>query len=403
MSTLARQTAAPPAVALPLAGSTDAIGSALAELKALRTFVKAELRPGVDYGVVPGTGPKPTLLQPGAQKAAMYFNVVPRVKVKRVELGGGHLEVVVTCLLVSRATTNVVAEGHGSCSTMEKKYRVRNAARSCPGCGKAAIIRGKAEYGGGWLCHKKQGGCGAKFPDGDPRIESQAFGTVDNPDVWDSRNTVLKIAVKRAKVAAALDLGCLSELFTQDLDDVYDLDAGPAPTPRDEGREAVDAAFRKPEPGPAPAPAPPLAEFGPTLGAALRYRGERWGEALARLAPDAPREPFASLTDVLYRISEAVLRRKPDLADRVTADLNPGEFDATKARQLLTRLYRQEQWREWLDLQIGDALDALESEAAARLGLAEPAPEDGGDTTPGEDAALAAADRGEAWEPPPRQ
>lgn len=36
----------------------------------------------------------------------------------------------------------------------------------CPICGVSAIIQGKAEYGGGWLCFKKRGGCGAKWPEG---------------------------------------------------------------------------------------------------------------------------------------------------------------------------------------------------------------------------------------------
>lgn len=34
----------------------------------------------------------------------------------------------------------------------------------CPECKESkAVIRGKAEYGGGWLCFKKKGGCGAKW------------------------------------------------------------------------------------------------------------------------------------------------------------------------------------------------------------------------------------------------
>lgn len=39
-------------------------------------------------------------------------------------------------------------------------------ARSCPECGKtASVIKGKEEYGGGWVCYKKKAGCGAKFYD----------------------------------------------------------------------------------------------------------------------------------------------------------------------------------------------------------------------------------------------
>lgn len=39
-------------------------------------------------------------------------------------------------------------------------------AMKCPECGKAsAVIKGKVEYGGGWLCFGKKGGCGAKWQD----------------------------------------------------------------------------------------------------------------------------------------------------------------------------------------------------------------------------------------------
>lgn len=40
----------------------------------------------------------------------------------------------------------------------------------CPVCGKDTIIQGKREYGGGWLCYKAKGGCGAKF-DTEPTAE----------------------------------------------------------------------------------------------------------------------------------------------------------------------------------------------------------------------------------------
>ena len=38
----------------------------------------------------------------------------------------------------------------------------------CPDCGKDAIIKGKEEYGGGWLCYKAKGGCGSKFAEFPP-------------------------------------------------------------------------------------------------------------------------------------------------------------------------------------------------------------------------------------------
>lgn len=39
-------------------------------------------------------------------------------------------------------------------------------ARVCPFCGKDTIIKGRAEFGGGWVCYTKKGGCGYKWPEG---------------------------------------------------------------------------------------------------------------------------------------------------------------------------------------------------------------------------------------------
>lgn len=37
--------------------------------------------------------------------------------------------------------------------------------KTCPACGAQAVIAGKPEYGGGFVCWKNKGGCGAKFAD----------------------------------------------------------------------------------------------------------------------------------------------------------------------------------------------------------------------------------------------
>lgn len=209
----------------------DIVRQTMGELKAIRTFVKEEMVRDIDFGLIPGTGKKPTLLLSGAQKVAMYFNTYPEYAVQPLELAEGHVEYIVTTKLINRASGKVIGSGIGSCSTMESKYRFRSAKRVCPQCGKEAIIKGKEEYGGGWLCHKKQDGCGAKFRDNDTKIISQQAGQSDNPNIHDVRNTVLKMSKKRSLVDASHGLGCLSELFTQDLDDVYDLSEPPPPPP----------------------------------------------------------------------------------------------------------------------------------------------------------------------------
>src|ERR1019366_666122 len=121
----------------------------------------------------------------------------------------------------------LVSSGVGTCSTKESKYRWRNADKVCPECGKATIIKGKAEYGGGWLCFAKRGGCGAKFPEGDRSIESQVTGKVENTDPADNWNTCLKIGKKRAYVDAIITATGASDEFTQDAEEFGHAEAAP--------------------------------------------------------------------------------------------------------------------------------------------------------------------------------
>lgn len=173
------------------------------------------------YGRIPGCGDKPVLLSAGADKLALLFRLAPTFQTERIdhEINGVlHREYIVKCTMRHMGTGNVVSEGQGSCSTLESKYRYRNAGRVCPECGADAIIKGKREYGGGWICFNKKGGCGAKFPDNHP-VGAQGESKVDNPDVADQYNTVLKMATKRAKVAAAILAVAASDIFTQDIEE----------------------------------------------------------------------------------------------------------------------------------------------------------------------------------------
>lgn len=190
-------------------------------------FVEAAMKKDTDFGIIPGTGSKPTLYKPGAEKLCTLFALAPRFKIieRREDWTGAdhggepfffyHLK----CELYYRGEV-FVGEADGSCNSFEKKYRYRKSERTCPVCGKTAIIKGKAEYGGGWVCFAKKDGCGAKFKDGDPVIEGQVAGQVTNPDVADQVNTILKMAQKRALVAATLIAVNASEFFTQDIEDM---------------------------------------------------------------------------------------------------------------------------------------------------------------------------------------
>lgn len=202
---------------------------ALARREQLVKFTKSIMNEGTDYGKIPGTD-KPTLLKPGAEKLVVFFGLAPvftpTLTVQDwtgAEHGGEPLFYYrYKCELYRNGS--LMATGEGSCSSRESKYRYRKADRVCPNCGQPAIIKGKAEYGGGWVCFKNRGGCNAKFKDNDPAITEQPTGRVPNPDVADLDNTILKMAQKRALIAAVLIGVNASEFFTQDLEDFVDSD-----------------------------------------------------------------------------------------------------------------------------------------------------------------------------------
>lgn len=196
-------------------------------LDVIKQAMTTAMTAGVDYGVIPGTGSKPTLLKPGAEKLGVLFQLDVQLENTKT-WDGDHLTVESRATVYHAPTGARLGFGEGMCSTRERKYGKRRQDRSCPACGAATIIKGKAEYGGGWLCFKKKGGCGAKYRDGDQAIEAQAVGEIDNPDLPDVWNTCVKMAEKRARVDAVLAVTGASALFTQDVEDMVQPDA-PSP------------------------------------------------------------------------------------------------------------------------------------------------------------------------------
>lgn len=202
-------------------------------LEFIRDVMRKEMREGQDYGKIPGAGEKPCLLQPGAQKLLMTFNLTECVKKEVLrEYPPYHREYEFTVSV--QAGNGKTWDGVGTCSTLESKYRYRKAERRCPKCGKNTIIAGKAEYGGGWLCWAKKGGCGAKFDQDAEAIVSQPGGQVENENPADQWNTVRKMAFKRALVSAAINATNTSELWTQDIEEGAEdgLEASKAPQTR---------------------------------------------------------------------------------------------------------------------------------------------------------------------------
>jgi ribosomal protein L37AE/L43A len=198
------------------------IPTARQRLKDLQAFVKDYLVDGEDFGKIPGT-PKPTLLKPGADKLCEIYGLVDTYRIlnRTVDWITGLFDYEIECTLLSKRDGSICATGVGSCSSYEGKYRWRQSERVCPKCGNPTIRRGKAEYGGGWFCHGKSGGCGRKFKDGDPEIEGQKIVKVQNDDLATQKNTILKMAKKRAKIDATLGVTRSSGIFTQDVEDFH--------------------------------------------------------------------------------------------------------------------------------------------------------------------------------------
>jgi hypothetical protein len=196
-------------------------------------FLRQVLKPGVDYGIIPGTK-EPSLWKPGAEKSLRAFGLNteivndrdPVVDLVGADEHGGEPFVMydMRCNVYRQIGPEpdqrmLVASATGSCNSWEKKYRYRDAHRKCPMCEAEAIIKGKEEFGGGWLCWKKRDGCGATFAEDALEIVGQEVGRVPNPDVAELVNTIEKMAAKRALVAATLLATGFSDFMTQDMED----------------------------------------------------------------------------------------------------------------------------------------------------------------------------------------
>jgi hypothetical protein len=191
-----------------------------AQIVKIQTLMKDLMTEGEHYGASFPGDTKKNLLKPGADKLCFMFRLRPEFDQQLTDLPNQHREVLSKCQIFHVETGVKISEGVGSCSTMEGKYRWRNSARKCPVCGKEAIIKGKEEYGGGWICFKKKDGCGATFDIDDPQITGQESGKVENTDIADTYNTVLKQSKKRAYVDAVITACAASDIFTQDLEEL---------------------------------------------------------------------------------------------------------------------------------------------------------------------------------------
>lgn len=140
-----------------------AVQATMQKISSFQKVVQETLHQGHDFGIIPGT-PKPTLLKPGAEKILMMMGVQSQFEIadSTRDWEQGFFQYQIRCRLIKN--DQLITEGLGACNSKEKKY-----------------------------------------------IKASPY---------DVDNTVLKMAKKRALVDAALMVGSLSDIFTQDLDDL---------------------------------------------------------------------------------------------------------------------------------------------------------------------------------------
>lgn len=201
-----------------------------ARLEVFRGFVAQNLHKGEHYGVIPGTDKK-TLLKPGAELICEFYGWYPDIEfltfVENWDKEPPLFDYTVKLTLLSKIDDRKIGVGVGSCNSYEGRYRWRNADRACPQCEfRGAICKSKFPDKNtgdkGFYCFDKKGGCGATFHSTDKSITDQKLGRVPNDDIAALKNTVLKMAKKRALVDAAISCSRSSAIFTQDVEDFAD-------------------------------------------------------------------------------------------------------------------------------------------------------------------------------------
>lgn len=248
----------------------EQLAAEVEQRRLLGEYVERCMKEGTDYGKIPGTD-KPTLLKPGAEKLMALFYCSPEFTLvpefSREDFKEGFFKYTFRCRVLGQHG-GVVAEGYGSANSREARYRWRDGKRKCPNCNAETLFKSKDKPE--FFCWGKKGGCGKTYGDKDPLITGQQVGRVENPDIADLDNTVLKMAKKRALVDGAIALARCSDMFTQDVEDMPPPEDHRAPEPPRRDEPLTKEAKRAEEPPP-PSEEPrvpynPNAGFGPCKG-----------------------------------------------------------------------------------------------------------------------------------------
>lgn len=164
--------------------------------------------PNGHYGIIPGCGDTPSLLKAGAEKLAMAFRLDPQTETEIIELEDGHREYRCTTTIYSIANGQRLGNGAGCATTMETKwrYRTENTGAEVP-----------KDY---WKTRNSELLGGSQFSTRKVDGKWFIFHKVEHDNPADYYNTCQKMAEKRSKVCAVLNVTAASDIFTQDIEDM---------------------------------------------------------------------------------------------------------------------------------------------------------------------------------------
>ena len=153
----------------------QSIDKTLSRIHQLQILLQKSLKSGHDYGIIPGTD-KPTLLKPGSEKILMLLGLTSEYHVidHQQNFVDGFFAFTVRCVLYRG--DQKITEGLGHANTLERRYTEKK----------------------------------------DPNKKGH--------DPYTLANTVLKMAKKRSQIDAVLTVSSLSEVFTQDMEDLVPFD-----------------------------------------------------------------------------------------------------------------------------------------------------------------------------------
>ena len=141
----------------------NALAGSLKAIQNFQKLISTQFKQDHDFGIIPRTT-KPTLLKPGAEKIVMLMGITTEFEImdSTRDFDNGFFQYCVKCKM--KKNGQVITEGIGTANTLESKYETQNP--------------------------------------------------------YSIDNTVLKMAKKRALVDGALMIGSLSDVFTQDIEDL---------------------------------------------------------------------------------------------------------------------------------------------------------------------------------------